>query len=211
MEGGAAGGCDGPANALAVVAVQVYVTDSPDAVLVQLARGGDPQAFDVLVRRHLRAAFAVALAVVRDRADAEDVCQDAFLTALEHIEDCRQPERFRAWMLQITRNRARNFVARRKVRRAVPLEVADRGGDDDPARDLERAELGERLLAALAVLPEVQREIVLLHELDGWRHQDIAAALGISVAMSRVHLFNARRTLRRQLGAETYQECRHAR
>jgi RNA polymerase sigma-70 factor (ECF subfamily) len=62
----------------------------PDAVLVQRTIEGDARAFEGLVRRYLRPAHAVALAVVREPADAEDVCQEAFITALERIEECRQ-------------------------------------------------------------------------------------------------------------------------
>ena len=203
-------GAGASANAFSTPAVLSHVSAPSDAVLVQSARAGDASAFEALVRRHLRAAFAVALATLGNRADVEDVCQDAFLTALQRLEDCRQPEHFGAWLLQIVRNRARNFRSYRKVREAAPLELVKGAASDDPARDAERAELRERLMAALATLPEVQREIVLLHDLEGWCHQDIAAALRMSVAMSRLHLFNARRALRDRLGAHAYQEYRHA-
>ena len=95
----------------------------PDGVLVERAREGDPEAFDVLVRRHLGSAYAVAVSVVLEPADAEDVCQDAFLTALEQLDRC-QPERFAGWLLTIVRNRAISWQRRRKVRRAEPLEWA---------------------------------------------------------------------------------------
>src|SRR5436305_12930590 len=92
-----------------------------DAQLVARTCAGDATAFDALVRRHYRAAFSVALAQTGNRADAEDVCHDAFVRAAERLEDCRQPERFVHWLCTIVRNHARNTLARGLVRRAAPL------------------------------------------------------------------------------------------
>ena len=89
-----------------------------DAELVARARKGDGAGFDALVRRHYRAAYAVALAVLGRRDDAEDICQEAWIRVLERIDDCRDPSRFVYWMLQIVRNRARNHLAYRQVRHA---------------------------------------------------------------------------------------------
>src|SRR5690606_36693384 len=95
-----------------------------DARLVERARAGEASAFEELVRRHLRAAHAVARDVVRGRAYAEYVCQDAFLTALERVEDCRRPDRFAAWLLQIVCDCALNIRRAQAVRRALPLLYA---------------------------------------------------------------------------------------
>lgn len=173
-----------------------------DAQLVERARGGDADAFELLVRRHLRAAYAVALAELGDPAEAEDACQDALVTALEKLEECRQPERFARWLLQIARNRARSLRRRSAVRAADSLEEA-RGlpGPARPDRDAEQAELRSRLLGALATLTPVQREVVLLHDLEGWRHREIAEWLGLPEGTVRSHLFHARRALRARLGA----------
>ena len=175
--------------------------DPSDGILVAGACRGDPAAFDTLVRRHYRAAFAVALAILGRRADAEDVCQDAWVRALERLEDCRKPDRFAYWLLQIVRNRARNYLDRRRVRAAEPLEAAMAAGPDDPQRDLDRKCLRARLEDLLSAIPEIQREIVLLHDLEGWGHRQIGGSLGISEIMSRQHLFQARRRLRELLGA----------
>lgn len=182
-------------------------TPEPDALLVERVRGGDAEAFGELVRRHLRAANAIALAVVGSSADAEDVCQDAFITALERLDDCREPDRFPAWLLRIVRNRALSFRRYRKVRDALPLDAADREpGRDNPALDTERALLRERLLIAMEDLTEVQREVVLLHDLEGWRHREIAVLLGLPEGTVRAHLSRARHTLRGSLGAELKKE-----
>ena len=174
----------------------------PVAPLVERARAGDRAAAERLVRAHLGAAFAVALAVTGNAEDAEDVVQDAFVAALERLGDCR-PDGFSGWLLQIVRNRARNHLRYRRVRAALPLDdaVAARSGDD-PAKDAEREELRRRLLAALEHLSEVQRQVVLLHDLEGWKHREIAAALEMPEGTVRHHLFHARRAMRAQLGSK---------
>lgn len=178
-----------------------------DRQLVERARAGDARAFEHLVRRHLRTAYAVALAVIGEPADAEDVCQDAFISALEHLDDCRDPARFRAWLLRIVRNRGHNRRRYHARREALPLDFASGiAGREDPTRDAERSELRQDLLDALGRLPEVQREIVLLHDLEGWRHREIAEALGIPEGTVRAHLSYARRTLRAQFRAELHEE-----
>lgn len=176
--------------------------ETNDAALVERARGGDAAAFDTLVRRHYRAGYAVALAILGRRADAEDACQEAWMRALARLESCREPERFAYWWLQIARNTARNLREARRVRATLPLEEAVErlraGGPPAPDRI---HPLRSRLERALADLTEIQREVVLLHDLDGWKHRDLAAVLGISEVMARQHLFQARRRLRRLLGA----------
>ncbi len=178
----------------------------PDAILIEKARLGDTAAFEALVRRHYRAAFAVALAVLGNRMDAEDVTQDAFLRALERLDELRQAERFAAWLLQIVRNRARNFHSYRRVRAAQPLDTVEAASPDRADGELERGKLRDQLESALAELSEVQRQVVLLHDLEGWRHREIGDSLGISEGMSRQHLFYARRALRASLGGEVVKE-----
>ncbi len=177
-----------------------------DAVLVEQARSGGAGAFEELVRRHFRAAYAVALAVLGNQMDAEDACHDGFLKALERLDECRQPERFSAWLLQIVRNRARNYREYRAVRRAAPLDAVAVAGGEDSAAQLEQGELRHLMEEALAKLTEVQRTVVLLHDLDGWKHSEIGRALGISEVSARQHLFVARRRLRESLGPQVVKE-----
>lgn len=178
-----------------------------DARLVERARAGESEAFERLVRRHLRGAYAVALGILREPADAEDVCQDAFLTALERLEECRRPDRFGAWLLQIVRNRALNVRRAQSVRSALPLQNAlGVAGRHDTGRQAERSELRARLLAAMEDLSDPQREALLLHDLEGWRHREVAAHLGVPESTARAYLFQARRKLRARLGAELMEE-----
>jgi RNA polymerase sigma-70 factor (ECF subfamily) len=138
--------------------------------------------------------------------DAEDVSQDAFVRALERLDELRQTERFAAWLMQIVRNRARNFHAYRRVRTAQPLDIVDSVSADVTDRELEQGELRRKLESALAQLSEVQRHVVLLHDMEGWKHREIAEFVGLSEGMSRQHLFNARRALRERLGSKALKE-----
>ena len=179
----------------------------PDAELVRRAQQGDAAAFDFLVRRYFRAVYAIALAETRDPRDAEDVSQETMIRALERLDDCRQPDRFNAWLFRIARNSARSHGRREAVRATSSLDLAQSASSDsDPSRDAERAELRNRLTAALATLTGIQREVVLLHDLEQWKHREIAESLGIPEGTVRSHLFFARRALRAQLGGIAHAE-----
>lgn len=174
---------------------------APDSIgqLVARARQGDERAFTELVRLHFRAAYAVALAVLGSPADAEDVAQEAFIVAYEKLDTCRDPERFSGWVVQIARNRALNALSSRKAAAAATAQLG---------QDAERpAAMGDttgwtrqQLVAMLSKITTAQREVVLLHDLEGWTHPEIAHSLGISEVMSRQHLFVARKALRALLG-----------
>jgi RNA polymerase sigma-70 factor, ECF subfamily len=167
-----------------------------DAALVERAREGDAAAYEALVRRYMRPAHAVALAVLKEPADAEDAVQDAFVRALERLDDC-EPARFGAWLLRIVRNRAHSLRRYLGVREAAPLDaVAVASGRPGPERQAERAQLRADLLAALGQLKEVQRQVVLLHDLEGWKHREIGELLDLPEGTVRAHLFHARRALR---------------
>lgn len=172
-----------------------------DASFVARVRKGDPVAFEALVRRYFRAAYLVALARVGQRADAEDVCQEAFLRSWERIHECRDPSRFAAWLVRIVRNMALNRREYLNVRVAEPLDhtipLASSSRADFHA---EQQELRTALQAGLVQLTVNQREVVLLHDLEGWPHSDIAARLEISEGMSRRYLSDARKRLRILLG-----------
>jgi len=178
-----------------------------DRDLVERVRGGDRDAFGDLVRRYLRAAYAVALAGTGDPVDAEDVCQDAFVVALERIDSLRDGGHFAAWLLRIVRNQAHNRRRAERVRQAGPLaEAGGVAGPADTARAAELSRVRERLLEALEGLPARQREVLLLHDLDGWKHREIAEALGVPEGTIRAQLSYARRAVRRFLGVTSQEE-----
>lgn len=172
-----------------------------DASLVARVRLGDSTAFEALLRRHFRAAYLVAFARVGERADAEDVCQEAFLRAWESVQDCRDPSRFSGWLIRIVRNTALNRREYLEIRVTEWLdELTPVVSDSRTSRHTELQELRATLQRALAQLPVTQREVVLLHDLEGLAHSEVAARLDFSVLMSRRHLSDARKRLRAILG-----------
>lgn len=167
-----------------------------DAALVRRAIGGDTRAFETLVRRYTGAAFSVALGVMKEPSDAEDVVQDAFIRALERLEDC-DPDRFGAWLLRIVRNRAHSTRRYLGVRAAAPLDSVPTASPlPGPQLDAERSELRQELVSAIGELTDVQRQVVLLHDLEGWKHREIGELLDLPEGTVRAHLFHARRALR---------------
>lgn len=170
-----------------------------DAELVARIRMGNTAAFEILMRRHFRMAFLVAFAQLGNRADAEDVCQDAFVRCWERIDDCRDPARVGAWIARIVRNMGHNRREFLQVRSTEPLEGVRQSSVERADAAAETSDLRRRLASALQTLTYVQREVVLLHDLEGWKHDDIAERIGISTLMSRRHLSDARKRLRAHL------------
>jgi len=177
------------------------------AEYVERAVLGEAKAIERLARFCLRPAYTVALAIVRRPADAEDVAQDALSKAFERIETCREPERFVAWLMTIVRNRSKNWLDQRRLRDVLPNnEACDQLA---PEQDIDIGLARDRLLEALGHLKCAEREVVLLHDLEGFTHEEISDALGISCVMSRQHLFVARRKLRQVLCHEVNQGGSH--
>ena len=184
-----------------------------DARLVDLVRQGDAEAFNDLARRHLKAVHAAAVAITGETSDAEDIVQDAFIIALERLDDCQPAEKFRPWLLTIARNRALDLLRRNRVRRYEPLEATDEPQDippsglgGSPLRHAELADTRVHLEAAIATLTPVRREVLLLYDLEGWSHAEIAEHLELAVPTVRSHLFLARRDLRARLTPELHRE-----
>ena len=177
-----------------------------DAELVLRARRGGTEAFEELTRRHMRKAYLTALAQLGDVHAAEDVTQDALIAALERLDDCRNPEKFAAWLVRIARNKAHNYRRRERLRSTESLDAAERvSGGPDPSQEAARGELRERLLAAMDHLTERQREALYLFDVEGLRHAEIAELLGLREGNVRYHVFQARRALRDQMGG-VYEE-----
>ena len=170
-----------------------------DGALVARACRGEEEAYGELVTRYRRATFAMALSVTGRREDAEDAAQESFIVALERLDECREPEKFGGWLLAIARNRARNLVRREMLREGEHLTFSLVSRAAAPDLLAERGEMRARLNWALEKLNEVQREIVLLHDLEGWKHREIAEKLEMPSGTVRSHLHYARRRLREYL------------
>lgn len=167
-----------------------------DSELVRRAKKGEEVAFGLLVERYQRPAYAVALSVTGRHEDAQDAAQESFLVALDRLEECRSPEKFGGWLMTIVRNRSKNLVRRESLREMEEVPPGARSRVPTPERVAETSELRALLKEALMDLPEVQREIVLLHDLEGWKHREIADRLDLPCGTVRSHLHFARKALR---------------
>ena len=171
-----------------------------EADLIEAVTAGDAKAFDELVGSHMRRAFAVAYRLLRQRQDAEDVVQEGFLAALIKIDTFERGRPFGPWLLRIVANRAINLRKAQALRRTEPIPPAVASGDESPAEAAARSELRRELEHALARLPDQQRLVIELFELDGFTGPEIADMLEIAEGTVRWHLHQARQTLRRALG-----------
>ncbi len=180
------------------------VEDRDEAELIQRAQRGDQQAFATLVRSHQQGVFTLALRLTANRETAADVAQEALVRAWRALPRFRGDAAFSTWLHRITVNAA--STARRRSRRHEALPLDDYSGrlEDGgitPERAGENAELRSALAAALAELPAGQRSVVVLKDVYGWPHQEVADTLDITVTSAKVRLHRARRALRAKLGA----------
>jgi RNA polymerase sigma factor (sigma-70 family) len=170
------------------------MTPTADAELVGRCRRRDADAFGEIVERHQRLVFGVALARCGDPALAEDVAQEAFVTAWRDLDRLRDDARVGTWVAGIARNLAAS-AARSRARRSTPppLEVTAVPTPEDAVLAREDREL---LARALADVPEAHREALVLFYLEGESVARIADALGITEDLVKQRLSRGRRALR---------------
>ncbi len=181
----------------------VPLEDRSDERLVAMSAAGDREAFTVLVRRHQDVVYSLALRLTGDPDAAGDATQEALIRAWRAIGSFRGDAAITTWLHRITVNTV--WTHRRKVRRrqtdsidtvAHLLEAPDTA---HPVRKAESAELGDRIDVALHSLPSGRRAVVVMKDVYGWSHADIAESLGISVAATKVRLHRARLQLQDML------------
>jgi RNA polymerase sigma-70 factor, ECF subfamily len=178
----------------------------PDRDLVVRVRSGDAAAFAVLVNRHLRPAVRLAARLLGDDDAAEDVVQESFLAVLEAADSFDETRSFAPWFYRIVANRcsnARRSRSRRPTEGLTRELVSEAAG---PERETEQRRLRERLESALAELPDRQREVLLLYEVEGFTGPEIGEMLDISSGTVRWHLHQARAAMRDILDAEAREE-----
>jgi RNA polymerase sigma-70 factor (ECF subfamily) len=164
---------------------------------------GDARAFEVLVRRHRTPVFSFLLRLTGDRGRAEDLCQETFLKVVRASAEWAPRARFQTWLYAIARNQAVDEARRQAFRRAEPLEAAVAAASPDPAPDAgaEATLLRPKLEAALAALPEEQREVFLLREYAGLRFAEIAGVTGVPENTVKSRMRYALEALREKLAA----------
>jgi RNA polymerase sigma-70 factor (ECF subfamily) len=178
-------------------ATQVRI-ESDEETLVDRARGGDQRSFEALYRTHAGRVFGICMRMANDRDEAETWAQDAWVRAWERLDTFRGESAFPSWLHRVTvnlildrkRRDARRMNGLKRIARdARPSSVPpDRGG-----------ELRLDLSRAVATLPEGARTVFLLHDVEGYKHREIADRLGVAVGTVKAQLHRARRLLREAL------------
>jgi RNA polymerase sigma-70 factor (ECF subfamily) len=189
--------------------------DSPaDIELVRRAQAGELAAFELLVNRHERHIYSLALRILRQEQDAEDVTQTAFLSALENLAGFRGEASFATWLARIATHAALKVIRKREGLDLVSFDHAvdpAAGGEaiphpeyiadwrQSPERLVERNETRELIEAALAELDEKHRLVFLLRDVEGFSVRETAEFIGISEVNVKVRLLRARLQLRERL------------
>jgi RNA polymerase sigma-70 factor (ECF subfamily) len=181
-----------------------------DAILVAQAREGDAPSFSELVKRYEGKVFRLAQHVTQNREDAEDVLQETFLKAYEHLDQFRGDSKFYTWIVRIAVNQALMKLRRRKSDKAVSLdETIDTGEDtivreiaawdEDPEQRFSREELGGILDSAVQSLEPLYRSVFVLRDIEDLSTEETAEALDLSVPAVKSRLLRARLQLREKL------------
>jgi RNA polymerase sigma-70 factor (ECF subfamily) len=175
-----------------------------DEELVDLARRGDADAFDQLVRRHQAAVYRAALAALRVPSDAEEVAQDAFVRAWRSLSRFRGESSFRTWVLTIAWNRAmsRRRSVLRWLRAATTLDAIV---DAEPPRaelEVHGRELHAQIVRAIDALSPKLRDALLLAQTGEHGYEEIGVMLGVAVGTIKWRVAEARRQVRAQLAAQ---------
>ena len=179
------------------------VEDGREKELVVRAQSGDRAAFAALVRAHQDEVFTLARRLVGDPHMAADIAQETLVRAWRALPSFRGDSKLSTWLHRITVNTA--WTHRDRARRNAALALEDVReqpsipGPDDPEVAGELLELRGRLRTALDRLPEGQRQVVVMKDVYGWSHQEIADSMGISVTAAKVRLHRARARLARDL------------
>ena len=182
--------------------------DNDDAALIERSRAGDVAAFEPLVEKYRQRVWRLAYNLLRDREEAWDVAQEAFIRAYQALPSFRGQSAFYTWLYRIVMNvaadraRARGARGRAFGTERVPEEDWERvlpdqrGADESPDAVAARGEQRQKIMRALDALPEHHRRIVVLSDLEGLSYREIAETLEIPIGtvMSRLH--NARKRLR---------------
>ncbi|MBI3996724.1 MAG: sigma-70 family RNA polymerase sigma factor [Candidatus Omnitrophica bacterium] len=184
--------------------------DAREAALIAQAQGGDLAAFDQLVLQHQQAVFAVAMRMLGDRDEAQDVAQDVFVRAYRAFGAFRREAKLSTWLISITMNLCRNrrrWWARRKRVIVASLddpieteegtlaqEIADPA--PSPAHAAQQSEQRRQLMASLQLLNEADRTVIVLRDIQGYAYEEIAQILGCRLGTVKSRINRARLQLR---------------
>ena len=192
-------------------AMPVSQTPVPDETeVLSLAREGDVKAFSELVRRYEGKIFRLAQHITGNREDAEDVLQETFLKAYEHLDQFQGNSKFYTWIVRIAVNQALMKLRKRKTDKTVSMdETIDTGEDtvareiaawdEDPEERYSREELNEILDSAVESLAPPYRTVFVLRDIEELSTEETAEALNLSIPAVKSRLLRARLQLRDKL------------
>lgn len=181
-----------------------------ERVLVKRAQKGDLSAYDQLVQRYQERIYATIYHMTSNHEDANDLAQDAFIKAYRALKSFKGDSSFFTWVYRIAINKTINFLKQRKNRIQMSLNDIDFNAEHDPdlvalvseknpRRELNLAELQEKLNAALQKLSDVHRLVVTLHDVQGLSHDEISKIMDCNTGTVRSRLFYARQQLQAYL------------
>jgi RNA polymerase sigma-70 factor (ECF subfamily) len=190
-----------PAGGLPPAPVPVEEMD-----LVRRARKGDLVAYDDLVRRYQERIYATVYHMTSNHEDANDLAQEAFIKAFHALRSFKGGSSFYTWVYRIAVNKTINFLKQRKNKAQMSLDDLDFNAEHDPdlvalisektpRREVGLAELQEKLNAAMQKLSEPHRMVVVLHDVQGLSHEEIAKIMECNIGTVRSRLFYARQQL----------------
>ena len=182
----------------------------PEDVLVHRARRGDLKSYDELVKRYQERIYATIYHMTSNHEDANDLAQDSFIKAFQALGSFKGGSSFYTWLYRIAVNKTINFLKQRKNRMHMSLNDLDFNAEHDPdlmalishktpRRDAGLNELQEKLNAALMKLSEPHRLVVVLHDVQGQSHEEIAKVMDCNIGTVRSRLFYARQQLQSEL------------
>jgi RNA polymerase sigma-70 factor (ECF subfamily) len=178
--------------------------------LVRRARRGDLTAYDDLVKRYQERIYATIYHMTSNHEDANDLAQESFIKAFQALSSFKGGSSFYTWLYRIAVNKTINFLKQRKNRTHMSLNDLDFNAEHDPdlmalishktpRRDAGLTELQEKLNAALQKLSEPHRLVVVLHDVQGQSHEEIAKVMECNIGTVRSRLFYARQQLQSEL------------
>ena len=181
-----------------------------ETVLVNRARRGDLAAYDELVRRYQERIYATVYHMTANHEDANDLAQEAFIKAYQALKSFKGGSSFYTWVYRIAINKTINFLKQRKTRSAMSLDDIDFNAEHDPdlvalisdktpRREVNLAELQQKLNEAMQKLSEPHRLVVTLHDVQGLSHEKIAEIMECNIGTVRSRLFYARQQLQAYL------------
>jgi len=184
--------------------VRTSIRSMEDAELAACAHAGDREAFGELVRRYAGQARRVTRAVLGNEADGDDAAQDGFLAALKNLGRYDPNRPFGPWLMRVVANAATDRRRRRKVRATEQIPPQTPQAGPGPEAVVVRREFHAALERALATLPERRRMAIVLFDVEGYSHDDVARILKVPVGTARSDVFHARRALREALSGWEY-------